>query len=49
MECEKCGLEMEIQSQIFIKKEGDKINTRTPMVWKCPNNHYQYEKYDNLK
>ncbi|WP_428324445.1 hypothetical protein [Nitrosopumilus sp.] len=49
MICKTYGLEMERISQIFVKNEGEKTNTRAPMSWKCLNNHYHHEKYDNLK
>ena len=49
MKCNECELESEIISQLLVKTEGDKINTKTPMVWKCPNEHITYRKYDDLK
>lgn len=48
MKCSYCELESEIVSQMFVKREGDKINTRTPMSYKCPNGHIEYRKYDSL-
>lgn len=49
MKCSYCELETKIVSQIFVKKEGNNINTRTPMSYKCPNGHTEYRNYDNLK
>lgn len=49
MQCPKCGLPMQLLSQILIKKEGKKENTRMPTTWICQNNHYHHAKYDSLK
>lgn len=48
MKCD-CGLESKITSQMFVHREGDKINTRTAMVWECPVGHKDYRNYDDLK
>lgn len=49
MECIECGLEMEVLSQIFIKKEDNKTSTRTPTLWQCSKGHTKYQNYDDLK
>jgi len=49
LKCSYCELETKPISHIFVRREGDKLNTRTPMACKCPNGHTEYRKYDNLK
>ena len=49
--CEKCGEPLdEPVSQILIKREGDKTNTRAPTSWVCKKcGHNTYRDYDHLK
>lgn len=49
MKCDDCELETEIISQLLVERNGDKIDTKTPMIWKCPDGHMTYRKYDDLK